>query len=151
MSLRSITGNTLLFVLLLAPLFFCAQDGIEEPAIGVLQINISQAYWNGNAVPFDTIQSYPLEKGESFQILYQNKQLAYLLQCVYRRTASKIHLSYRPIIEMANGDQHYGKMEHATHPAGEGSDPLTGKTEQTVTYNKKTMSTVQLAFSFTLH
>ena len=54
-----------------------AQNENETPKPGQIELEIKQASWNGNPVKFDTLQTYQLQKGENFIIVYQNEKVAY--------------------------------------------------------------------------
>ncbi len=128
-----------------------AQNENETPKPGQIELEIKQASWNGNPVKFDTLQTYQLQKGENFIIVYQNEKVAYLVQLIYKRTGSKITLSQRPIVELADGKRHYGKMTKNQHETKDSKNPMKGELNETVTYDRKTMSTCHVEFIYVLH
>ena len=125
------------------------ENEIQKP--GQMELEIKQASWNGNPVKFDTLQTYQLQKGENFIIVYQNEKVAYLVQLIYKRTGSKITLSQRLVIEMPNGDRHYGKMTKNQHETKDSKKPMKGELNETVTYDRKTMSTCHVEFIYVFH
>lgn len=126
-----------------------SEDGFPKP--GQMELEIKQARWNGNPVKFDTLQTHQLQKGENFIIVYQNDKVAYLVQLIYKRSGSKINLSQRPIIEVANGDRHYGNMTKNQHETKDSENPMKGELNETVTYDRKTMSTCHVELIYVLH
>ena len=128
-----------------------AQSEVMFPKPGQMELEMKKASWNGNPVKFDTLQIYQLQKGENFIIVYQNKKVAYLVQLIYKRTGSNITLSQRPIVETADGKRHYGNMTKNQHETKDSKNPMQGELNETVTYDKKTMSTCHVEFNYVLH
>lgn len=128
-----------------------AQSEDEFPKPGQMELEMKQALWNGNPVKYDTLQTHQLQKGENFIIVYQNEKVAYLVQLIYKRTGSKITLSQRPVVEIANGKRHYGNMTKNQHETTDSKNPMKGKLNETVTYDRKTMSTCHVEFIYVLN
>lgn len=128
-----------------------AQDDDNVLKTGLFELEMQQVLWNGNKVKFDTLQSKQLKKGENFIIAYKNDKLGCMVQLIYKRSGSKINLSLRPIVEMADGKWHYGNMSKSHHEIKDSKSPMKGKVNETVTYDRQTMSTVQVEFNYVLY
>ena len=115
----------------------------------VIRLEIEKVIWNGNPVEHDSSFIFKLEKGENLFVVYQNDKLAYLVEFIYKKAASSIHLSTRAIVEMADGDRFYGKLRKDSFDIqADGNSNASSISNETITYDKKTMSTMQVVFEY---
>ena len=85
----------------------CTGDPAQS-RLGQVTITITDVQWNGNNVEHDTLKVFRLQPGENIIMIYNNEKVAYLVQFIYKRTASKVSLVARPIIETADGKRVFG-------------------------------------------
>ena len=121
----------------------------SEDALSTIHLENYEVVWNGNTINYDTSFTFKLNKGENIFVVYTNKKLSCLYQCYYNKTASKIKLSSRPIVELPNGKQYPGQMnKQVFNLESKQAELFMGNISDTVTYDKSTMSTLFVRFDY---
>jgi hypothetical protein len=117
----------------------------------IIRLEIEKVIWNGNPVKHDSSVIFKLEKGENLFVIYQNDKLGCLVEFNYKRGASKIHLSTRIIVETETDGRIYGKLQKETFDIqANGINTASSSINETITYDRKTMSTMQVVFEYVI-
>lgn len=128
------------------------QNNATQTDIGKISLEMNTIEWNGNIVEHDSVFIFNLKPGENLFVIYQNEKLACLAQFIYKRTSSKIQLSTRTIVELSDGKRYFNPLiKNSFETDNSNTEGFSGKVNETVTYDRKTMSTVMVNFNYRLN